>query len=156
MSLKKLALVLVLVNLSACWSSGNSGAGSPEDYDMGEESNIPMASKGGALQDINFAYDSSALTESSKQILKSNAQWLTSNKFSEVVVEGHCDERGTEEYNLALGERRAKSASDYLKTMGVSSSKLSIVSYGEQIPLDSAQSESAYAKNRRAHFNIKK
>lgn len=156
MSLSKLVLTAALFSLSACWSSGNSGAGSPEDYDMGEESNIPLASKDGALQDINFGYDSSALTDSAKQILKTNAQWLSKNKFSEVVIEGHCDERGTEDYNLALGERRAKSASDYIKTMGVNSGKISIVSYGKEIPLDPAHNEAAYAKNRRVHFSIKK
>lgn len=147
---------LLMISVNACSSSSNGGSGSPEDYDLGEESNIPLASKDGALQDVNFAYDSSVLSDSAKQTLKTNAQWISKNKVSGVVVEGHCDERGTNEYNLALGERRAKSAMEYVKTLGVPSDKLSIVSYGAEIPLDPGHNEAAYAKNRRAHFAIKK
>ena len=150
------SLTLALSLTTGCFSSDNSGAGSPEDYDLGAESNIPLASKDGALQDITFGYDSSSLTDTAKMTLKTNAQWLSKNKVSSIVVEGHCDERGTSEYNLALGERRAKAAMEYVNTLGVASNKLSYISYGEEIPLDPAQNESAYAKNRRAHFSIKK
>ena len=156
MGLKSLSLAsLLILNFTACSSSG-SGSGSPEDYDLGEESNIPLADKDGALADINYGYDSTVISDSAKQILKNNAQWITQNKSVNVVVEGHCDQRGTKEYNLALGERRAKSAMDYLRSLGVASSRLSEVSYGSEIPLDPSSNEAAYAKNRRAHFSVKK
>jgi peptidoglycan-associated lipoprotein len=151
-----LIVTFFLANFLACTSSSNDGSGSPEDYDLGQESNIPLGSKDGQMQDVNFAYDSSSLSDSSKQILKANAKWITQNKSKSVLIEGHCDERGTSDYNLALGERRAKSVLDYIKTLGVSEGSLSTVSYGSEIPLDSSHNEAAYAKNRRAHFSMKK
>jgi peptidoglycan-associated lipoprotein len=80
---------------------------------------------------------------------------MLSNSKAKVIIEGHCDERGTSEYNLALGERRARSAFDYLKTLGVPTTQLSIISYGKEVPLDPAKNEAAYARNRRAHFAVK-
>lgn len=158
--MKKISLALVSASLlfvSACSSSGRSGTGSPDEYGDVEEGNIPGASGSGSeLADISFDYDSSALSGSAESTLKKNASWLTSHSSQKVVVEGHCDERGTSEYNLALGERRAKSVADYLRTMGASSSQLSTISYGEELPLDPAKNEAAYAKNRRAHFSMKK
>jgi peptidoglycan-associated lipoprotein len=106
------------------------------------------------LQDINFEFDKSSLTGQAQEILRENAQWLADNPTVNVEIEGHCDERGTIEYNLALGDRRAKSARDFLINLGVSASRLSTISYGEEMPLDAGHNESAWAKNRRAHFTI--
>lgn len=145
-----------LLFIGACSSSGRSGAGSPDDYDDLEEGNIPGAHAGNELGDVSFDYDSSALSSMAEGTLKKNAEWINAHAGQSVIVEGHCDERGTSEYNLALGERRAKAASDYLRTMGVPSSRLSTISYGEELPLDPAKNEAAYAKNRRAHFSLKK
>ncbi len=157
--MKKVLFILTgasLLVMGACSSSGRSGTGSPDDYGDVEEGNIPGASAGTELSDINFDYDSSGLTGQAEGLLKKNATWMTGHAAKQVIVEGHCDERGTSEYNLALGERRAKSVADYLRAMGVSSSQISTISYGEELPLDPAKNESAYAKNRRAHFSFKK
>ena len=109
-----------------------------------------------ALKDIHFGFDRYDLTEQAKRILEENAKWLKAHPEVKVVIEGHCDERGSEEYNLALGEKRAKSARDYLISLGISPEHLSIISYGESMPLDPRHCEEAWAKNRRAHFAIKK
>jgi len=106
------------------------------------------------LQDINFEFDKSSLTVQAQEILRENAQWLADNPTVNVEIEGHCDERGTIEYNLALGDRRAKSARDFLINLGVSAGRLSTISYGEEMPLDAGHNEAAWAKNRRAHFTI--
>jgi peptidoglycan-associated lipoprotein len=116
---------------------------------------IPVAEEGSILKDINFAFDSSALDGNAKTILGKNAEWLKANPNAKVEVEGHCDERGTNQYNMALGARRAQSAFDYLATLGVEKSRMSTVSYGEELPLENAHNEAAWAKNRRDHFNVK-
>ncbi len=105
-------------------------------------------------QDIHFAFDSSELTAMAKTLLQEKADWLKQNAAVSVTIEGHCDERGTTEYNLALGERRASAAKNYLVDLGVSASRLNTISYGEEKPLDDGKNESAWAKNRRAHFAI--
>jgi peptidoglycan-associated lipoprotein len=105
-------------------------------------------------QDIHFEFDSSDLSSMAKMILKEKAVWLQANYSEAITIEGHCDERGTTEYNLALGERRAGVAKAYLTNLGVSATRLNTFSYGEEQPLDSAQTEEAYRKNRRAHFAI--
>ena len=104
-------------------------------------------------QDIHFEYDSSELSSMAKMVLKEKAAWLKTNYVS-VTIEGHCDDRGTTEYNLALGERRASTAKSYLINLGVVASRLNTISYGEEQPLDSGATETAYRKNRRAHFAI--
>jgi len=106
------------------------------------------------LEIIYFAFDSYALTSSSRDALKRTAQWLKDNSSASVQIEGHCDERGTTEYNLALGERRANATKEYLTRLGVDNSKLSIISYGEERPLDPGHDESAWSKNRRAAFVV--
>ena len=121
---------------------------------VGPGDNIPLTGDGGPLKDINFAFDSSALDGRSKDILKANAEWLKENSSRRVQVEGHCDERGTNEYNMALGSRRASAAMDYLRSLGIEASRMSTVSYGEELPLDPAHNESAWARNRRDHFNV--
>ncbi len=106
-------------------------------------------------KNIHFEFDKSELTAKAQQILKKKAGWLEKNPDEDVLIEGHCDERGTTEYNLALGERRAQAARDFLINMGISSSRISYVSYGEEKPLDPASNPEAWAKNRRAEFVIK-
>ncbi|MGD9331598.1 MAG: peptidoglycan-associated lipoprotein Pal [Desulfobacterales bacterium] len=104
---------------------------------------------------IYFGFDSAALSAIAQATLKQKAAWLKANDGATVVIEGHCDERGTNEYNLALGERRAQSARAYLVDLGISSSRLSTISYGEERPLDTRHNEEAWAKNRRGQFKIK-
>lgn len=148
-------LLISLCTLSACSAFKKGGKGDASDeYGMGE-GNIPIAEPGGELADVNFEFDSAALGEQSKGKLRENSQWLLDNPGDKVVIEGHCDERGTAEYNLALGERRAKSVYDFLRGLGVKSDQLSTISYGEELPLDPSSSESAWAKNRRAHFAVR-
>jgi peptidoglycan-associated lipoprotein len=107
-----------------------------------------------AIRDINFDYDSSTILPEAREILKANADLLLKNRFSVIAVEGHCDERGTAEYNMALGQRRAQETKQYLINLGIKESKISAISYGEERPLDAASSEEAWAKNRRAHFVV--
>lgn len=103
---------------------------------------------------IHFEYDKSRLLPEAKAILKNKAKWLLANAGANVVIEGHCDDRGTNEYNMALGDRRAQSAKNYLVDLGVPSRRLTTISYGEERPLAFGQNESAWAKNRRAQFVI--
>ncbi|HAR33566.1 MAG TPA: peptidoglycan-associated lipoprotein Pal [Desulfobacter sp.] len=106
-------------------------------------------------QNVLFDFDSSALTGEAKDLLREKADWLQANPSDTVMIEGHCDDRGTTVYNLALGERRANAARTYLVDLGVSADRLSTVSYGEEKPLDPASNEEAYRINRRAQFVIK-
>ena len=106
-------------------------------------------------QNIHFEYDSAELSSMAKMLLKEKAEWLRANPSVRVTIEGHCDERGTTEYNLALGERRAMAAKDYLVDLGISAGRLDMVSFGEEKPLDDGMTEEAYRKNRRAQFVIK-
>jgi peptidoglycan-associated lipoprotein len=106
------------------------------------------------LKPVFFEYDSAELAGDSQQTLNGNAQLLKQYSAWVITIEGHCDERGTAEYNLALGERRALAAREYLVSLGVPADRLRTVSYGKEFPFDPGKSEAAYAKNRRAHFVI--
>jgi peptidoglycan-associated lipoprotein len=106
------------------------------------------------LKMIHFDYDQYAIREDAKPVLETDAAWLKKFTSAKILIEGHCDERGTEEYNLALGERRAKAAMDYLGSLGVSSERIKIISYGKSQPLDNGHNETAWQKNRRAQFLI--
>ena len=106
-------------------------------------------------ENVHFAFDSAALSPRAQDVLKRKAVWLNDNPGKMAVIQGHCDERGTAEYNLALGERRAESARAYLIDLGIASSRLSTISYGEERPLDPSSTEEAWAKNRRSQFVIK-
>jgi len=117
----------------------------PEGSDVGES---------GALKTVHFEYDRYTIIESAKSELQENAKYLKDHPGINVQIEGHCDERGSVEYNLALGEKRAESVKTYLVSMGIDSSRLSIVSYGEEKPFDMEHSESAWSQNRRAAFVI--
>jgi peptidoglycan-associated lipoprotein len=104
------------------------------------------------LGDIFYDFDTSALRTEAVEQLKTNANWIQSSIANNVIIEGHCDERGTSEYNLALGERRANSAKDYIVHLGVAPVRLKTVSYGEEKPFAPGSSEESWAQNRRAHF----
>jgi peptidoglycan-associated lipoprotein len=102
--------------------------------------------------DIYFEFDSSILTSEAQLLLKKKAEWLQNNPEAMSTIEGHCDDRGTNEYNLALGDRRATSAKTFLVDLGISASRLTTISYGEERPVDPGQNEEAWAKNRRCRF----
>jgi peptidoglycan-associated lipoprotein len=104
------------------------------------------------LADIRFDFDKFNLKDDARATLKNHAEWLNKNKDVMIVVEGHCDERGTAEYNLALGERRANAAGKFLMDMGIDAKRIKTLSYGEELPLDPGHNEDAWARNRRAHF----
>ena len=106
-------------------------------------------------KDIHFEFDKASLLPEAQEILKEKAQWLQKNAGVSAIIEGHCDERGTNEYNIALGDRRAESAKKFLINLGIAGSRLEAISYGEEKPVDPGHNENAWAKNRRAHFVIK-
>lgn len=104
---------------------------------------------------VYFAFDDSSLSAEAREILLAQARWLKANGDRTVIVEGHCDNRGTEEYNLALGSRRAQSVKDFLVNAGVAPSRIITISYGEERPVVRGDNESAWSKNRRAEFRLR-
>lgn len=117
------------------------------------EGTIPMAEGEGPFRDVNFEFNSSVVDDVARQNIEYNLEILRSNPDIRVQLEGNCDERGTAEYNLALGGERAKAVKDVLASLGLNSTRLSTISYGEEVPLDPTSSEDAWAKNRRVHFS---
>jgi len=111
-----------------------------------------LAQERGYIQDAFFNYDESALSNEAQFALTSSANWMKKNPQYNLLIEGHCDERGTEQYNLALGDHRANIAKEYLATLGVDAGRIRTVSYGEERPFDPGHDEGAWAKNRRAHL----
>jgi len=107
-------------------------------------------------RDVLFDFDQYDIRSDARPILDSVAAWMNSRKGVSITIEGHCDERGTNEYNLALGEKRAKAARDYLSLLGVSSGRISLMTYGEERPACTQSSEECWQKNRRAHFVLVK
>lgn len=121
---------------------------SPLSYD-------PMGSDSGkidGLVTVHFGYDKANLDAKSKKDVATNVAWMKANPKAKVQIEGHCDSRGTIEYNVALGERRANAVKAYMVSSGISADRLSVISYGKEKPLETGDSESAWAKNRRANF----
>jgi peptidoglycan-associated lipoprotein len=108
----------------------------------------------GLLADIHFVFNSADLRDADRAVLAKNADALKKFDFLKITVEGHCDDRGTVEYNLALGDRRAKAANDYLVSLGVSHDRLKVVSYGKEVPVCQQQTEECWARNRRARFTV--
>lgn len=102
---------------------------------------------------VNFEFDRSEVRSEFYEVIKLNADYMSLNSAANITIEGHCDERGTREYNLALGERRANAVKNALIAEGVSPSRINVISYGEERPVDAAHNETAWAKNRRAEFN---
>lgn len=107
------------------------------------------------LNDVYYDFDKTTLSAEAKQTLGENARQLKDAGSMAVTIEGHCDERGTNAYNLALGEKRANAAKDYLVSLGVDAGRITTISYGEEKPFDAGHDESAWSKNRRAHFVVK-
>jgi peptidoglycan-associated lipoprotein len=107
------------------------------------------------LSDIFFDFDKSVIRPDAARTLDSNIDWLKSNSNALILIEGHCDERGTNAYNLALGERRAKATEEYLVARGVAADRIVLISYGEERPLCSERNEACWGRNRRAHFLTK-
>jgi peptidoglycan-associated lipoprotein len=105
-------------------------------------------------EDIYFEFDSAALLAEAQAILEKKAEWLRNNSDVTATIEGHCDDRGTNEYNLALGDRRAASAKTFLMDLGIAGARLNCISFGEERPVDPGHNEEAWAKNRRGHFII--
>lgn len=164
LSLKLLSTLSALMLVAACETPGTSdvtadgtGATGPGNGQMGDgfgTNQIVPGSQGDLEQNVGdrvfFGYDSSVLTAEGQRTLERQAAWLKQYPSVNVAVEGHCDERGTREYNLALGERRANAAKNYLVSLGVDSSRLSVTSYGKERPAVLGSSEDAWAQNRRA------
>ena len=145
--------ILVLIAgliLSACASTKKTTTGSQIQGDVyiGTDTVEYLAS--GVPDRVFFATNESVLTTRSRDTLRKQATWLRKNSDVNVVIEGHADERGTREYNLALGERRANAAKDYLMTYGISASRISVISYGKERPVDSGSNPLAWSKNRRS------
>lgn len=109
----------------------------------------------GLIGDVYFEFDQADLRPEAREQLAQNAEWLRENPQYRATIEGHCDERGTNEYNLALGERRANSAQSYIVSLGVDENRLDTISYGEERPACTESSESCWQRNRRAHFVIR-
>lgn len=118
--------------------------------DIGELNRVAQAR--GYIQDAFFEYNDSTLTSDAQTALTSSATWLKKNPQYNLLIEGHCDERGTEQYNLALGDRRANQAKEYLVTLGIDTGRIRTVSYGEERPFDPGHDDAAWAKNRRDHL----
>lgn len=158
------SLLLLAAATTSCSKSSDSGEGNgdltDQDLALGDQSrygegNIPKAEAGNELvKDVHFEYDSSVVSPQDKEVIRSNAEAIMRDSSLSVEVEGHCDKRGTADYNMALGERRAKAAASVLVSFGVPAARVSTISYGAEIPLDPASNEAAYAKNRRAHFAL--
>ena len=108
-----------------------------------------------SLEDINFDFDKSAIRAGDARILDRHADWMKANPSASILIEGHCDERGTDAYNMALGDRRAKSTMSYLVSRGVAETRMTMISYGEERPLCTEHNEACWSKNRRAHFLVK-
>jgi peptidoglycan-associated lipoprotein len=125
--------------------------GSLDALQKGQSTATPASSP---LKDVFFDYDRYDLRGDAREVLRANADWLKKNPSARIEIEGHCDERGTSEYNLALGAKRAQSAKDYLATLGIAGDRLSTISYGEEIPVCKQANEDCWRQNRRARFVV--
>ena len=132
--------------------SPDSGTMAGTEGGVGTEGAGEAGATSTALSTVYFPFDSFSLSGEARSVLKTNDDWLKGNPNVSIQIEGHCDERGTTEYNLALGERRANAARDYLLKLGVPRNRLSVISYGEERPSDPGHDESAWGRNRRAEF----
>jgi peptidoglycan-associated lipoprotein len=181
--MKKLLAALLLVTLAACGgtkrppvvtttgsgsganSSGASSQGTEtvtegpdiqavDGTGVGETTFSDESGEGGPLEDIRFDYDQATLSDEARATLARHAVWMKARTGLRIAIEGHCDDRGTTEYNLALGDQRARAAYDYLVSLGVPRAGLTTVSYGKERPVDPNGNEAAWARNRRAHFAV--
>ena len=146
--LKNVVLIsLACLALSACATSKKTGQMQSDVY-TGTDTGEYLAD--GVPDRVVFATNETVLTTASRETLRAQASWLRENSNINIVIEGHADERGTREYNLALGERRANSAKDYLMTYGISSERISVLSYGKERPVDAGSNPLSWSKNRRS------
>ena len=164
----EVALLLFMLSFATgCSKSGSQGAEGDlidgdgvRDSDITTENarygegNIPYAKEGSAFPDVHFDFDSAVVRPEDTETVQQNAKKLAADSSLYVELEGHCDKRGTAEYNLALGEERAKAIAALVVNYGVTSDRVTTISYGEEIPLDPTDGDSAYAKNRRVHFAV--
>lgn len=162
-----LALLLIVPLGGACKKKGpkpgegaaGAGAGLGEEGIAGGSS-LERAKRGlgpeenGVLSDVRFGYDSAEIDSGARDALSRNLGWLRQNPRAKIEIEGHADSRGTIEYNLGLGAKRAKAVKDYLITQGVTADRISTISYGKELPLCHEETEDCWARNRRAHFVI--
>lgn len=163
--------ILTISSLFLLASCSSMGAGSKGEAGQGEganglaesdldsmresrfgEGSVPSAEDGGIFRDVRFGYDSSEINDLARMDIEYNLEILQTNPNIAIQLEGHCDERGTSEYNMALGERRATAVREILNSYGIDRSRLKTISYGEELPLENAESEAAFEKNRRVHF----
>ena len=154
--LRNAILVSTLSILAACSNSGNPFGGNSDDtffgYNMGDVSNptSPAYFQQAIGDRVFFAIDQSSLSPEGMDLLNNQATWLMTNGDYEIIVEGHADEQGTRDYNVALGARRANSVKEYLNSLGVAASRIQTVSYGKERPIEICSKESCYSVNRRA------
>ena len=130
---------------------GSSGGSSLTQFQRGR---LGQNGQSGPLNDIHFDFNNYSIRPQDSQILQSNATWLSKHPNARVQIEGNCDNRGSEEYNLALGAKRAQAAKDYLETLGVAGQRMSTISYGKELPLCTENTEECWAENRRDHFVV--
>jgi peptidoglycan-associated lipoprotein len=167
-----LLTVILALLLAGCSSQKPAGAGqvgqAANQGALGQEglgsaggSSLSQFQKGqlgsneqGPLGDIHFDYNDYTVRPQDGDILHSNADWLQKNPDRHLQIEGHCDDRGSEEYNIALGAKRAQAAKEYLQTLGVASDRMSTISYGKELPLCTEHTEDCWAQNRRDHFAV--
>ena len=148
-AIKNIFIVLFSTLLiSACSTAKKAAVDTTDDVYTGTETVKYLAK--GVPDRVFFATNESILTTASRETLRKQASWLRKNSKISVVLEGHADERGTREYNLALGERRANAAKDYLMTYGISADRISVISYGKERPVDSGSNPLSWSKNRRS------
>ena len=156
-----MTLLLTAGLMTSCGSSKKKNNGEAEAY--AEDNKIARSleingdsdsGRAGDMKTVYFAYNSSNLTSFAKATLDNNAKFLVANASVQIQIEGHCDERGGVEYNLALGEKRARTVKQYLGAMGVDASRVTIVSFGKERPIEFGHTETAWSKNRRANFVI--
>jgi peptidoglycan-associated lipoprotein len=164
--LAALAMICLALGVAGCSSKkkgieGEENAANAGNQGLGDTSlqalqkgSLEGGGTGGPLHDIHFAYNDYTVQPQDSSILRDNANWLNAHPQSTVQIEGHCDERGSEEYNIALGAKRAQSAKDYLITLGISPSRVSTISYGKELPVCQEHDESCWAQNRRDHFVV--
>jgi peptidoglycan-associated lipoprotein len=164
------ALVIAGIAAAGCAKKTRLDDGTPYDAEavgagVGDETLTEQSSleryrrgldpeEGGVLKDVRFAYDSYDLDANARDVLAANASWLKEHPGTRTEIEGHCDERGTIEYNLALGQRRANAVRDFLTSSGVGLTRMRTVTYGEERPAAQGSGESVWSKNRRAEFVI--
>lgn len=166
-SLLTLTVLAVTLTMTSCASKktkptdGLEGTDTTSQVDNGANSGMALelngdsdSNRAGALKTVYFGYNSSAIEGDTRDALNSNAEFLKTNAAVKIQVEGHCDERGSVQFNLALGERRAKSVRDYLVAQGVASGRISIISLGKEKPVSFGHDEESWSKNRRANFLV--